>query len=137
MQNATNNTVNATATANVNTPALPNALGQFALYAQKQASLAAQNAQRLANATYTLLKPSNANLHRTPAKGNTQAQTNANYAAAILLQVYPLVASSGLTPAQTTQVQQNLLASIYNLQGVANLPASKIAVAQVLPPIAK
>jgi hypothetical protein len=118
----------ATPTQTPATPAMGGALGQMALYAKAQAQKAAQQAQRLANATYTLVRPSNANLNRTPAGGKTQAQTNAQYAAAILLQVYPLIANSGLTPAQQTQVQHNLLQSIYILQGAANLPTNKQAV---------
>jgi thiamine monophosphate synthase len=102
----------------------------------KQAKLAAQQAQQLANATYVLIKPSKANITRvkvgvSPAQ---QAQINANLAATLVLQLYPLVAQSGLTPQQAQQVSQALLKSVYVLQGAANLPQSKLAVQQILPP---
>lgn len=117
----------------VSQPAMPNALGQLALYAQKQAQQAQVQAQRLANATYVLLHPSKANLQRAAKGNNTQAQTNANYASAILLQVYPLVAQSGLSAQQQAQVQQHMLQTIHTLQIAANVPTGKQAVQQVLP----
>ena len=137
MQTNNNNTVNSNTANTANTvngaqQPMPNALGQFALYAQQQAQKAQQQAQRVANAVYVLVKPSKATLHRTATGNNTQAQTNANYASAILLQVYPLIAQSGLTQAQQTQVQQHMLQSIYTLQNAANTPVAKQAVQQVL-----
>lgn len=115
-------------------PLASNALGQFALYSQAQAQKAQAQAQRLANAVYVLIKPSKANLQRQAKGNNTQAQTNANYAAAIMLQVYPLLASSGLNAQQLQASQQAMLKTIYTLQIAANTPASKQAVQQQLPP---
>lgn len=114
-------------------PLASNALGQFANYAKAQAQKAQAQAQRLANATYVLVKPSKANLQRQAKGNNTQAQTNANYASAIMLQVYPLIAGAGLNAQQTAQVQQHMLHSIYLLQIAANTPQAKQAVQQVLP----
>jgi len=113
-----------------------NALGQFAHYAQAQAQKAQAQAQRLANATYVLVKPSKANITRNKqgVTAQQQAQVNANLAATLVLQLYPLVAQSGLTPAQQAQVQQHLLQSVYTLQQVTTLPASKYAVQLQLPP---
>jgi hypothetical protein len=111
-------------------------LGQFAGYAQAQAQKAAQQAARLAAATYTLVKPSKANISRNK-PGITQAQqnvVNANLAATLILQLYPLVAQSGLTPAQQAQVSQHLLQSVYTLQQAAQIAPAKQAVQLVLPP---
>ena len=118
---------------NNNTPTPSNISGQMALYAQSVAQKAQAQATRLANATYLLVRPSKANLARQAKGNNTQAQTNANYASAIMLQVYPLIAQSGLTQAQQQQVQQHMLHSIYTLQNAANIPATKQAVQQDLP----
>jgi len=121
---------------NTNTVVKGNALGQFANYAKAQAQKAQVQAQRLANATYVLVKPSKANISRQKA-GVTQAQqnaVNANLAATLVLQLYPLVAQSGLTPAQATQVHQHLLQSVYTLQGAAGIPHNKQAVQLQLPP---
>lgn len=151
MQNATQNTTPATQQTMVaqqahTTPAMPNTQGHLAMYAQAQAQKAQQaqakaqaqaqaQAQRLANATYVLVKPSKANITRTKQNATPaqQAQTNANLAATLILQLQPLVAQSGLTPAQQTQVAHALLQSIYTLQIAANIAPSKQAVQQVLP----
>src|SRR4249920_2720910 len=118
---------------NTNNTPMPNALGQMAMYAQAQAQKAQVQAQRLANATYLLIHPSKANITRQAKGNNTQAQTNANLAAALLLQLYPLTQQSGLTQAQQAQVSHALLQSIYTLQNAANIAPSKQAVKQVLP----
>lgn len=128
MQNAQN-------TPNKTQAPMPNALGQMAQFAQAQAQKAQAQAQRLANATYTLIAPTKANLTRIkPGVSQAQqAQINANFAATLVLQLYPLVQQSGLTQAQQTQVQQALLQSVYTLQNAANLAPNKKAVKQVLP----
>jgi hypothetical protein len=130
-------TQTAAATAQTQTvaaPAMPNALGQMARFAQTQAAAAAAQAARLAAATYVLVRPSKANLSRPATGGKTQAATNANYAAAVMLQVYPLIAASGLTPAQQAATQQQLLNAIYTLQVAAAIPTAKQAVQLQLPP---
>lgn len=151
MQNATQTTATATQLTNVapqahTTPAMPNTQGHLAMYAQAQAQKAqAQQAKaqaqaqaqalRLANATYVLVKPSKANITRTKqnATPQQQAQTNANLAATLILQLQPLVAQSGLTPTQQAQVTHALLQSVYTLQNAASIAPSKQAVQQVLP----
>lgn len=136
MQNTTQSTVaTPVATPTVAVAVAQNALGHFALYAQAQAQKAQQQAARLANATYVLIKPSKANVTRNKA-GVTQAQqqaVNANLAATLVLQLYPLVAQSGLTAQQQAQVSQHLLQSVYTLQQAANIAPTKQAVQIVLP----
>jgi len=107
--------------------------GAYANYAKAQQAKAQAQAQRLANATYTLVKPSNANLKRAATGNNTQAQTNANYASAILLQLYPLTLQSGLTPQAQAQLTQHLLQAIYTLQNAASVPTNKQAVVITYP----
>jgi len=117
-------------------PAANTAYGPFANFAKAQAQKAAAQAARLAAATYTLVRPGNAHISRNK-PGATQAQqaaVNANLAARLVLQLYPLVAQSGLTPAQAAQVSQHLLQSVYTLQQAAHIAPAKQAVQLVLPP---
>jgi len=127
-------------------PQSPNVVSQMAQYKAiqqakqaKQARLAQQQAQALANATYVLVKPSNANIAsqaQARVKPHYTAQqvqqVHANLAATLVLQLYPLVAQSGLAPAQQNMVQQALLKATYALQGAASIAPAQQAVQQIL-----
>jgi hypothetical protein len=138
MQHSNKNTTTTATTATTVTTAVNNtAYGAFANYAKAQQQKQVAQQQRLANATYVLVKPSKANITRQK-QGVTQAQqnaVNANLAATLVLQLYPLVAQSGLTPQQQTQVQQQLLQAVYVLQQHTTLPTTKYAVQLQLPPL--